>query len=275
MRSKFSVILLMLTGTVFVGCMPPPELRPREPTRGVAHLKVVSFNVDLKQYADPETIEAVGQTEADVVVLQEVNDGWRAALEERYVEDYPYRAYHGRASGGLAVLSRYPFEDLGVVAGIDGWHPAWHVLVDTDIGPIQVLVVHLKPPYSKREGISGYFNADEAHLREVRTFSESCEEDIPTLVMGDFNESPGGAALSFLEARGFDNILPQFRPGQETWRYERSLYNQAVDTLDHILYQPSALDPLNAYVRYYGNSDHLPVVALFERRVEGSQAAER
>lgn len=268
MRSGFFVALLMLTGTLFMGCMPPPEMRPREPTRGVAHLKVVSFNVDLKKYNDSETIEAVGKTEADVVVLQEVNDGWRAVLEERYAEDYPYRAYHGRASGGLAVLSRYPFEDRGVVAGVDGWHPAWHVLVDTAIGPVQFLVVHLKPPYSKREGISGYFGADEAHLREVQSFSESCEEGYPTLVMGDFNESPGGAALSFLENRGFDNILPQFRPGQETWRYERSLYNQAVDTLDHILYQPSELDPLNAYVRYYGNSDHLPVVAIFEKRIE-------
>lgn len=269
MRIRFGLalalapLLLLLTG-----CMPAPELRPREPTRGVAHLKVVTFNVDLKQYADPKTIEAVGQTESDVVVLQEVNTGWRTVLEERYAETYPYRAYHGRASGGLAILSRYPFEDRGVVAGVDGWHPAWHLLVDSSIGPVQFLIVHLKPPYSKREGISGYFDADAAHLREVQSFSESCEEGYPTLVMGDFNESPGGAALTFLEDRGFANILPQFRPGQETWRYAKSQYNQGIDTLDHILYQPTELDPLNAYVRYYGNSDHLPVVALFEKRVK-------
>lgn len=247
-------------------CVSPPELKPRAPTPGKAHVKVVTFNVDLKKYQDEETIEAVGRIGGDIVVLQEVNRGWREALEANYAAEFPFRAYEGEASGGLAILSKHPFEDRGVLPGVDGWHPAWHVVVDSPIGPLQMLLVHLKPPFSAREGISGYLDADEARLREVQTFHAPCDDDIPTIILGDFNESPGGAALSYLGDRGFRNVLPQFRPGQETWRYERSLYDQAIDTLDHILYQASEFDPLNAYVRYYGNSDHLPVVALFERR---------
>lgn len=252
-----------------LGCLSPPELRPRAPTPGVPYLQIATFNVDLKRFDDEPTIEAVGRTGASVVLLQEVSAGWREALEARYADEYPFRAYEGEASSGLAVLSKHPFEDRGVVPGVEGWHPAWHVVVDSPIGAVQVLLVHLKPPYSRRDGVSGYFGSDEAHVREARVFHDACDSALPTIVLGDFNESYDGDAIAFLEGRGFKNVLPQFRPGQETWRYGRSIYNQAIDALDHILYQASEFDPLNAYVRYDGNSDHLPVIALFERRLTG------
>lgn len=82
----------------------------------------------------------------------------------------------------------------------------------------------------------------------------------------DFNEDPNGAGVGYLEARGYENVLPQYHPGQETWRYPKALYGQAIDTLDHILYESKYLRPLNAWVRYAGNSDHLPVTAMFELR---------
>lgn len=261
MRALAALALSLMTA-----CVSPPELRPRAPTPGVPHVQIASFNVDLKRFDDAPTVEAVGRTGAAIVVLQEVSAGWREALEARYASDYPHRAYEGEASGGLAILSKHPFADGGVIPGVDGWHPAWRVVVDAPTGPLQVLAVHLKPPYSKREGISGYFDADAAHVREIRTFLDACAPDLPTIVLGDFNESVDGAAIEFLEDRGFRNVLPQFRPGQETWRYARATYDQTIDTLDHILYTARELDPLNAYVRYDGNSDHLPVVALFERR---------
>lgn len=265
----------MLLG-LLTGCLTPPELTPRAPTPGVPHVKVATYNVDLKQYNDPETIAAIGDTGADIIVLQEVNRGWRRALEDHYAETYPYRGYHGESSGGLAILSKHPFDDRGIVPGVDGWHPAWHVIAESALGDLQLLIVHLKPPYSAREGVGSYFDAGAAHLREVRTFSAACEENYPTLVMGDFNEDPGGDAIGYLERRGFANVLPQYRPGQETWRYKKSVYNQAVETIDHILYEADSFAPLNAYVHYDGNSDHLPVIALFEGRLAPSDSeAER
>jgi endonuclease/exonuclease/phosphatase family metal-dependent hydrolase len=81
-------------------------------------------------------------------------------------------------------------------------------------------------------------------------------------VVGDFNEGPDGDAIHYLEDAGFRNVLPLFRPGQETWRV-RSLGGQTAETLDHILFDESFL-PLDARVMVEGNSDHLPVLAHFE-----------
>ena len=81
-------------------------------------------------------------------------------------------------------------------------------------------------------------------------------------VLGDFNEEEDGAAVRFLELRGFVNALPLFHPGQGTWRY-RSIANQLDRALDHIFYGPG-LTPLNAWVHRAGNSDHLPVIAHLE-----------
>lgn len=256
----------VILAAALMGCMAPPELRPREPTPGVPHLRVTTFNVDLKQYDDPETIEAIGAAGADVIALQETSAPWEPVVRARYGMEYPHIAFAGSGSGGLAILSKHPFEDRGVLDGVDDWHPAWHVVLDSDMGPIELLMVHLRPQYSKREGISGYLNVERNHLLEVQTFSRECDDETPTIILGDFNESVDGAAVEFLEDRGFTNVLPQYRPGQETWRYGNSLYGQAVDTIDHILYQHDALAPLNAFVEYEGNSDHLPVTALFELR---------
>ncbi len=49
------------------------------------------------------------------------------------------------------------------------------------------------------------------------------EFGLPTLFVGDFNESDGGRAIAFLAERGFRSALPEFAPGQTTWRWNTSL----------------------------------------------------
>jgi len=258
--------LLALAGVLaLAGCVEPPPMSPRAPTPGVPHVTITSFNVNLDMHDDPSTVAAIGATDADVVCLQEVNAGWRAVLRTTWHEAYPYMAFEGDASGGLAVLSRYPFVDRGVHIALDDWHPAWHIEVDSPIGALQVLQVHLRPPYSRRGGIGGLFDVDEDHLLEIDGYSAQCDDEVATVVVGDFNEGVGGPAIERLESRGYVNALPAFRPGQETWRYGRGLYGQTVDTIDHILYQADRLDPLDAYVKDVGRSDHLPVTVLLER----------
>lgn len=243
-----------------------PELRPRPPSDGAPHFTVMSYNIELGAQDEASTLDSIGRIGADIVCLQEVTPAAEAALRTIYAEEYPYQLFQARGgAGGLAVLSHFPLTDGGLRLAPEGWHPAWHIEVDTAGGPLQLLNVHLRSLFSADSGpVDSFLSAEEDHLREIRDFVAGCDEDEPTIVLGDFNEGIDGRAVRFLEESGFLNVLPAFRPGQPTW-YFPSVGDQLEETIDHILIDDS-LVPLNAWVERRGRSDHLPVVAHVEPR---------
>lgn len=246
-------------------------LEPREPTPGVPHYTIQSYNVESGDEDDPGTVAAVGKNHADIVCLQETTPEFELVLRERYADEYPYQLYQHNepnpGAAGLAVLSKFPVIDSGWQAGPNGWHPAWHVIVSTPSGKLQILNLHLR---SKHDGngniVSSYLSSNDDHLYEIQLFTKQCDNGLPSIVLGDFNEGLGGVAVRWLEDRGYTNALPLYRPGQHTWQGS-SVANQFTQTLDHILFD-GAFEPLNAWVSNIGNSDHLPVVAHLEAAYE-------
>ncbi len=255
--------LLVVSLLFAAGCGERP-LEPRDPTPGVPHYRFATFNVAFPKAGEPSTTSAVGATGADVIALQETNSQWRKALEERYADSYPYMLFHELdGPDGLAVLSRFPLEDRGFLPGPDGWHPAWHVLVSTPAGTVQLLNVHLRAFFDGGGNpVSSYLSTQSDHLYEMKLFVEQCAEGYPSLVLGDFNEDPDGKAVEFLESKGYRNALPLYHPGQPTWK-GRSVAGQMDMTIDHVMFDGS-FEPLNAWVDGGGKSDHLPVVAHLE-----------
>jgi endonuclease/exonuclease/phosphatase family metal-dependent hydrolase len=245
------------------GCGERP-LEPRDPTPGVPHFKIKTYNVLTDKHDDPRTVTAVGADSADIVCLQETTAEWEAALRGRYSRQYPHMLFRAApGAAGLAVLSRYPLEEGEFIPGPNDWHPAWYVLAETPAGSVQILNLHLRSKLSGNgDSLSSYGKADGDHLFEVQIFTQQASQHHPTIVLGDFNEGVDGVAIRFFEDRGYRNVLPLFHPGQPTWRY-RSVANQFTQTLDHILFD-AAFAPLNAWVINQGSSDHLPVVAHFE-----------
>jgi endonuclease/exonuclease/phosphatase family metal-dependent hydrolase len=226
----------------------------------------MSYNVEFHSAGEPTTLDAIGAQQADIVALQEMTFDTQALLEERYGALYPYQLYQSAGgTSGLAVLSRFELTDQGVRPGPNGWHPAWHVRVDVPGVPLQLLNVHLRSVFSGSPNpLASLVNTGEDHLFEIEDFSAQCDSGLSNLVVGDFNEGTNGQAVTFLERSGFENILPEYHPGQPTWRF-RSIGNQLEETFDHILYDGS-LRPLNAWVKVIGHSDHLPVMAQLEAR---------
>ncbi len=254
-----------LSSLLAAGCAPPP-LSPRAPTPGVPHLRIATFNVNLDMSGDAATVDAIGQTGADIVCMQEITPAWQAAILNQYRIDYPYSLFHPiNGSDGLAVISRFPLDDLGIIPGWDGWHPSWHLAAHTPMGVVQLVDVHLRPLASSQRDVgvvSQYLSSGQDHVVELRYATADVTPDTPTIVLGDFNDGPESGAVQLLEGRGYENALPLFHPGQDTWR-SKSFLGQESDEVDHILFDAS-FRPLDAHIVRAGNSDHYPVVAFVE-----------
>jgi vancomycin resistance protein VanJ len=243
-------------------CGPAP-LQPRDPTPGVPHFLVQTYNIQDTGKGDPVTVETIGEASADIICLQEPTAIWEKAIRARYADEYPTMLFRtDEGAGGLAVLSRFPVEDLGYHTDPHGWHPAWHLQVETPMGTVQLLAVHLRSVLSGESSkLKAYLTTGSDHVQELQAFTEKCTPGLPTLVMGDFNEQPDGPSVAYLEGRGFQNALPLYHPGQPTWHDPPAW--QVEETIDHILFNHS-FAPLNSWVVQGGHSDHMAVVAHFE-----------
>jgi vancomycin resistance protein VanJ len=252
-------------------CAAVAPLSPREPTPGTASFTVMTYNIHRDRSNDPSTVAAVGAPDADVVCLQEVTRAWESALRGAYATKYPHMLFAPKENaGGLAVLSRFPLEDRGVVPVPGDLHPGWIVVADAPGGRVQLVHVHLRSMFNgTSDWVSNYFATEKDHLAELALFMDgaegakpAAEEKLPTVVLGDFNESPSGDTVKHLEGLGFRNALPLFRPGQYTW-HSPSVGGMLDMTIDHVMFD-DAFEPLSAWVDRRGRSDHLPVIARLE-----------
>ena len=248
---------------LIVSCISPP-LAPRGPTPGVPHLTVMTYNISQDGWNDATTVTAIGASDADIVGLQEVSAAWVPVIKQRYAAQYAFMLFSPREDyGGLAFLSKYPLEDRGVLPyGVD-YHPSWFVMADTPGGRVQVMQVHLRSfTDGDSNALSNVIDMESDHVAELEHFMSKTDPQIPTLVLGDFNENPKGQAVRRLESRGFRNALPLYRPGQYTWQ-ARSVAGLLDSCIDHIMFDDS-FEPLSAWTDRSGGSDHLPVLASLE-----------
>ena len=242
---------------------------PRAPRQGAFHFTIATYNLNNDDGANPWTLDAIRASDADIVCLQEVTELWRVAITSRYAASYPYLAFkidEGGGAAGLGILSRFPIRDGGFHEGPNGWHPAWHHLVDTPNGTFKILNTHLRMATGQHgNALQSYLRAGADHEFEIRLFLSQNTDEVPTVVAGDFNEGPNGAAVRHLEHVGFRNALPLFHPDEPTWRHRRWLVFQFKQELDHIMFD-GAFEPVNAWVVQNGASDHLAVVAHLEAK---------
>jgi endonuclease/exonuclease/phosphatase family metal-dependent hydrolase len=256
-RSSLALCLLLL------GCGERP-LEPRDPTPGVPHFRFVTYNVHFPEARDTTTLDTVRRTHGDVICLQETDLAWSEALSVALANEYPYMLFKPlEGAAGLGVLSHFPIADLGLLPRPEGWHPAWHLVVDTPAGPVQLLNVHLRASFDgDGDPISSFLATGEDHLDEIRSFTQVLDSGAPRIVLGDFNEGVDGDAVQYLENARYRNALPLYHPGQPTWQ-GTSVAGALEMTVDHVLFD-GWFEPLNAYIVDRGNSDHVPVVAHLE-----------
>lgn len=246
------------------GCGPKRVASPVPPNE--AALRVMTFNVNYGLAGDDSTLDAITAADVDVVFLQETTPAWEKTIRARLSDRFEHIEFvHCCGAGGLGVLSHLDVDSRGVLEPpADGWFPAWHLVFQTALGPVQALNVHLHPPVSDTGSfVSGYFSTRRVREAEIETYWAALDPEIPTIVAGDFNENEKGRAVSFLRSKGLESALPEFAPSAETWRWQTSV-GRVSSTLDHVVYDPR-LEPVDARVIEQGRSDHMPVVVTFVR----------
>ncbi len=223
----------------------------------------MTYNVNFGMAGDRATVNAIRKGKADVVFLQETTPRWERHLRRALRKVYPHILFkhHGRA-GGLAVLSKYPFKDADYIPAPTKWFPAWRVVVQTPIGPVQALNVHLRPPIDKGSWVRGFFTTGGLRLSEMQHYVTFLAKELPTIILGDFNEAKGGA-LDLLEDRKMRNALFDLKPNTRTWHWP-TRYGELTQALDHV-YAGPRLEAVKARVMKAGRSDHYPVVVKLRR----------
>ena len=234
-------------------------------------LRLMTYNLNFANPSFGATLDAIAAGDADIVLLQEVTERWRDALLERFTTTFPHRAFRidTRAAGGLAVLSKLPIahEELWAApAGTGAWFPAERIVVTAPFGALQLLNVHLRPARDRGSWLRGFMTTREVRRKEIEAHWRKLDRDAPTIVAGDFNEDPGGRAVTFLAQQGLTRIATT---GPTTWHYQATTRGIAVDLLkidiDHVMID-GRLSASDARVLPAGTSDHRPVVVTISPR---------
>jgi endonuclease/exonuclease/phosphatase family metal-dependent hydrolase len=232
-----------------------------------ANVRILTYNLNWGAARPDLAAEIIRRSGADIVCLQETTPQWEQVLRQALANDYRYAEFRNsktRMGGGLAFLAKVPAHQIAYVPSETGWFDGWIVKFETAIGPMQVVNVHLRPPISDRGSwVSGYFTTDQDRLREMERFYQARESQIPTLVVGDFNDGENSPVVRWLEARGMINSLPQFDRYSPTWKWQTSVVTLK-RRMDHIFYSPE-LDCAAARVIHAGVSDHFPVAAVLTK----------
>jgi len=229
-------------------------------------LRIVTYNMNwagnhFSVTAPNRTLVVLEQINADIVLLQEVTPFWFRAVKSRLAKLYPYRAYKDDSNaGGMAYLSKYPVSDFKLATPPVGWHHGLIMNVDSPLGLVQVLNLHLTPPLISKTNpnfsVVPYFSTCKARQKEISFFYSHIKKDKPTIIAGDFNEGDNGFVSYFLNQHGFKDAQKKQRTYTWGWKVGFVYLKRR---LDHIFYN-HYFKLEHAQVIHEGDSDHFPVV---------------
>jgi endonuclease/exonuclease/phosphatase (EEP) superfamily protein YafD len=266
MARPVSIVFVAALAGATAACGRPAPPAVRAPAPGEPVVSILTYNVNYGIAGEDDTLAAIGRPRADVVLLQETSAAWEQAIRGAWAGDYPSMTFqHRGGAGGMAVLSRLPVDTVQFLGPSgEGWFPAVRVVVRAAFGPLQILSVHLRPPFSEGGSlVVGYFTTPSVRRAEIAAFFAQLDPSLPTMIAGDFNEEPGGGVTRFLAEKGMVSALPLFAPDQPTWRWATSV-GTFRKQLDHVVLD-RRLEPIRVQVLPDGESDHLPVLALLRR----------
>ncbi|MFZ5439742.1 MAG: endonuclease/exonuclease/phosphatase family protein [Myxococcota bacterium] len=228
-------------------------------------LHVLAFNVLFKGADDTKSVKVIADESPDVVCLTELTSAFAKRFEADLAKDYPHRAFEPKVgTWGVGFASKRPLSDVRVGPVAPSKIPAMEATVSLEGKPVRLVCVHLIPPAGKHRKSDGFFETLEKNAAVRKKQADTlvarfASTKLPVVLLGDFNEEPGGKALTVLEKSGWSrgcslpkaSCTPTFPGPAEPW--------PAVFTIDHVFAR--GLDFTDARTVRGGGSDHFPVGA--------------
>lgn len=238
----------------------------------VVAIRLVTWNLQGRERPDLAAVAAVlTALDVDVAVLQEVQRGQARRLASALGWSAAWRFKHWSIvvpPEGLAIVSRRSLVDVERLALAMPWSFwSWRrriALAATLDGPERVRVVNLH---------LGAGVTDAERSRQARR-SMDVVGDVPAVIAGDLNVTPGSVVLRVYEDAGFVDAWSSTagdEPGFTNWRTGPRTA-PPTQRLDYV-YVDDALVPVDAWLpddidavgRFGALSDHLPLAVTLGR----------
>ena len=264
-----------------------PTADPEKTQLSVLTMNVTEFNWFNRDNAPSQSLRYILDQNADVVVIQEglVYYGYedlasvKPMLEELY-EKYPYRK---KQFFDVGILSKHPFTEVKSPIleqdSIGYFIKAWDV--EAPGGDLRIIGMHLSSlrftyndskviesiniPSDRKRRIKSVankldngFNNHARQARAMRQLLNETEGDV--IVMGDMNDTPGSFAYRMMCGDDLRDTWADTGFGPTYTFNAHHIYVK----IDHILYRGD-LKALSCKRDKAGDSDHYPLLAVFER----------
>lgn len=219
-------------------------------------LRIATYNVRFGNPGFVAGLDAIAQTRADIVCVQEVGADWRRAIDRGLARDFPFREYVADpARGGLAFLSRHPIVKVSAHAGLEGGYGFAVADIIVNGAKLRVLNVHLRPAHQFERARPA---REPQRLREMAAVLSEVDAEVPTLVVGDLSSLPASDPVELALSAGLVSthrdqaLLPTWAPkGPGVMPELRH---------DYVMYTPH-FRVLGEEVVESWVSDHCPLVA--------------
>lgn len=209
-------------------------------------LPVMSVNVNVANTSPKKLLQLLVEQQPALVFVQEVSPSWAPTLDK--LPAYPYRKIVPRNdSFGIALLSKYPLENVVVMDESELDIPAISATLLWEGRKIELRAVHPLPPMRAR----AYVDRNKMLARHAAALFATKR---PAIMAGDFNATPWSAGISVVQDAG----LVRATSLAPTWPAHLGM--PAVIPIDHITVSPHWGVLSNGRGPNIG-SDHFPVMA--------------
>jgi endonuclease/exonuclease/phosphatase (EEP) superfamily protein YafD len=222
-----------------------------EPTARVCsddRLRVVTANAWFVNADHAALVAWLSRSDADIIALQEITPQWVTALEP-LARRYPYRKFMPRADPyGIALLSRWPIDDVQPVDFAGDGMPSLVANVDVQGRTLQVIALHTRWPV-----VPELQAARDRALQRAAALALTLPQS--TILLGDLNLTPYAPAFArLLSESGLRDAL-----AGEAWRptWQAGFWPLALP-IDHVLVPPGSCVTDREIGPYLG-SDHRPL----------------